>query len=347
MPEDPEHLIYSYVQGLFRRGTVIVVGSGASCGLGLPSMWDLAKHLIAAAPDQVRDLPKSSKDEWARVEQQLAAGIDLENALGSGTAPEPLVDLVTGLIADCVVAAEEEAIAAILGASSPSAFGLLFRHALKTSTIVDVITTNYDRLVEVHAAHAGVRVDTMYYGDTVGLLDARLSHEELCFPQNVAGRGRAISIAVRPHVRLAKPHGSLDWFAHNDQIFRSDLTVPGARRIIAPGGSKYRLGYEAPYSEQRARANAAITDASAMFFVGYGFNDDHLQTHLRPEVPTVVISKTLTEKARAYLSRNPSAVGIESADDVNRCLVTQGTTQFELEHPLWDLNHLVKEVLSI
>lgn len=268
--------IYSYVQDLFCSGIVIVVGSGASSGYGLPGMSALASYLIDTVPEKVAQLGSQCQAEWKLISIELAADVGLETALGSGHVSESLVDLITDLTANCIQQSEQVAIASILGASRVSSFGRLFEHILKATPVANVITTNYDRLIEVHAAKAGVRVDSMYYGHTVGRLDATLSREELFRAQTVAGRPLTTSLTPRSHIRLSKPHGSLDWFTHEGQHFRSDLSVPGARRIIAPGGDKYRLGYEAPFDAHRTRANNSIDSASAFLFVGYGFNDEHL-----------------------------------------------------------------------
>lgn len=348
--ETTQESVYSYVQALFRRGVVIVVGSGASCSFGLPGMEALSSHLLDHVPARLSNQPRECLNEWERISAELTGEAGLEAALGSGGVPESLVDLIAELVAECVEASERIAIADIWGNASISALGRLLDHLLRTAPSADVITTNYDRLVEVQAAKAGVRVDSMYYGHTVGRLDAELSREELYRAQAVTGRPRTQSLIPRPHVRLAKPHGSLDWFLHGGQHFRSDLSMPGARKIIAPGGNKYRLGYETPFDAHRARANAAIDKASALFFVGYGFNDEHLQTHLLPRfphVPIVMLSKRLTESALEYLALNVTAIGIEEGKTDTQCRVMQGSAVLELDIPLWDLEHLVKEVLAI
>lgn len=343
--------VFTYVQGLFQRGVVIIVGSGASCAYGLPSMGELAEHLSVAVPDQIPDSDVLALREWERIATGLAAGEGLESALGEQPLPESLADVLTMAITDRVQLSEGAAIAKILQADHASAFGRVLEHILRSATHADVITTNYDRLIEVHAARAGVRVDSMYYGHTVGRMDAALSREELYAAHAPAGRGaRGVTVRTRPHIRLAKPHGSLDWFAHDGQYFRSDLAIPGSRQIIAPGGNKYRLGYEVPFDQQRNRANQAIDGAASLFTVGYGFNDEHLQTHLRSrfaQVPAVVVSRNLTPNAIGYLGSNPSAIGIEATGHGVGCRIVQGGDHLELDIPLWDLEHLAKEVLSI
>lgn len=314
-------------------------------------MGELAKHLNVAVPEKISDDDAAALREWARIATSLAAGEGLESALGEQPLPESLADMLTMAITDRVRLSEGTAIAEILHADRTPAFGRLFQYILRSATHADVITTNYDRLIEVHAARAGVRVDSMYYGHTIGRMDATLSRDELYEAHAPAGRGsRGVTVRLRPHIRLAKPHGSLDWFAQDGSYYRSDLAIPGSRQIIAPGGNKYRLGYEVPFDQQRNRANQAIDGAASLLTVGYGFNDEHLQTHLRSrfaQVPSVVVSRSLTANALSYLNSNPSAIGIEASEDGAGCRIVQGDHDLELDIPLWDLEHLVKEVLSI
>ncbi|WP_165943100.1 SIR2 family protein [Gordonia zhaorongruii] len=268
----------------------------------------------------------------------------------AGVASDELVELIADQIAVCIAGKEMHAIAEILSASEVPAFSRLFRHVLRTTERVDVITTNYDRLLEVQAARVGIGVDSIFYGHTVGKFDPVQSSKTMLRPENQVGHRRTTSIRTIPHVRLSKPHGSLDWFTYNDEHFRSDLAIPGARRIVAPGGDKYRQGYDVPFDQQRERANAAIDAAAALLFVGYGFNDDHLQTHIQErirKVPSVILSHTITESAREYLATSPSAIGME-ADSANDAYtrVLKGEGKTVLDSPIWDLNRFVKEVLG-
>lgn len=341
--------MYSYVQSIFQRGLVVVVGSGASCALGLPGMQALAEYLVAEVPVRTSALPPESMASWRVVAEALDAGKGLEETLLTVSVPDDLALVVTEAVADCVLAAEQRAIAGILTDASISAFGRLLLFALQVTPSLDVVTTNYDRLVEVHAARAGVRVDSSFYGHTVGRFDPALSREELLQMQRSSVRGRKSAVIQRAHVRLSKPHGSLDWYSHEGEHYRSDLSIGGSRRIVAPGGNKYRLGYEVPFDAHRTRANDSIDRASALLFIGYGFNDDHLQTHIVdriPHVPTVIVSKDLTDQARKHLRLNSSAVGIESGANSNESHVTRGTSIISVDKPLWDLEHLVKEVLA-
>lgn len=267
--------VFSDVQAIFGRGLAIVVGSGASCALGLPGMGQLAEHLLEVIPKRIASQLLPCLPEWTPIAEQLGTNHGLEEAFTAVDLSDPLSDLIAKEIAECILLTETTAIAEILSSTEDSSFGKLFAHVLQTAPTVDVITTNYDRLLEVHAARSNVRVDSMFYGYTVGRFDPARSKQEMLYAENQVGRRQALTVRTKPHIRLSKPHGSLDWFTFNGQHFRSDIAVPGARRIVAPGGNKYRLGYDIPFDEQRQRANAAIDTATALLFVGYGFNDDH------------------------------------------------------------------------
>lgn len=45
-----------------------------------------------------------------------------------------------------------------------------------------------------------------------------------------------------------------------------------------------RQGYESPFDHHRSRANQEIDRAGRFLVLGYGFNDDHLETHLSPSI---------------------------------------------------------------
>lgn len=343
--------LYTYVQKLFQRGLVLVVGSGVSCAQGLPGMGALATHLLTRVPGQVAPLCDSANDEWNQICAALVLGTDLETALGLTPPSEPLADVITAEVASCVASAESVAVSEILRAPEVPPFGRLLQHMLGIGEPSTVITTNYDRLIEVHAARAGVRIDSMFYGHTVGRLNAALSRDELWEVRAAAGRRPSgLAPTIRPHIRLAKPHGSLDWFEQNGEYFRSDLLIRGNRQVIAPGGNKYRMGYEVPFDSQRQRANDALDSAASLLLVGYGFNDEHLQTHLQPrfqQVPAVVAARSLTANARSYLVDSPNAVGIEENSTGTGCVVVQGANSLELDQPLWDVDYLAKEVLGL
>lgn len=345
-----EDVIFRYAQDLFAPGLTTIVGSGASCAYGLPSMADIAKELLARVPEDLTNPSSAEAEVWQRVELALVAGETLEAALGPDQLPQDLGAIITKHVARLVSSSEYAAIARLLATDEPTPLARVLGHALRTNEVADVVTTNYDRLIEAQLAHADIRVDTMYYGHTIGRLDEDLSHSELMRPGTIPGNARHVRLRKWPHIRLAKPHGSLGWFESNDRFYRSELPLPGLEQIIAPGGNKYRLGYEIPFDAQRQRANSAVDRAAALLVVGYGFNDEHLETHLKqrfPHVNVVVLAKSLTANAKKYLETNSSAIGIESADSPEHSVVTRRGSVSYVPLPIWELGGFAKEILGI
>lgn len=106
-------------------------------------------------------------------------------------------------------------------------------------------------------------------------------------------------------------HGSLDWFEDADHQI---IGVRGCREtpagyvplMITPGIDKYRLAHLEPFRTIFTCSDAALERARAYFCVGYGFNDQHLQTKLVERcdvdsVPIIVITKCLSETTKAFL----------------------------------------------
>jgi hypothetical protein len=349
-PDAAEH--YEFIQGLLRAGLVVVVGSGASCAYGLPGMSELADAVLNGVPPRLSELDTAPKEnEWESIAESLSSGMGLEMALSRELETRALGDLIANIVGDVVSQAEGRAFIDMLTSGEVGALAKLFGHLLRVSNAIDVVTTNYDRLIELQAAMADISVDTMFHGHTLGRLDEHRSASELLDRRDVQVRGKRIQRTLqRPHVRLSKPHGSLDWYTHNGTHIRSDLPIPGRRRIIAPGGDKYRLGYELPYDAQRKRANEAISEATAFLFIGYGFNDEHLQTYLKTKfthVPSLILSHTLTESALEYLGSNASAMGIDFDAQGGGSRILIGDTATTSHFGLWDINIMIEEVFGL
>lgn len=311
-------------------------------------MSQLATHLISSIKrDQLDD---NDWTAWEPIAAQLKRGDGLETALNTPNVPDSLLNVIVRECGACVASAETEAIERLLTGSFVYSLGPLMKFLLITNEQPDVITTNYDRLIEVDAALHDIRVDTMFYGQTLGRLDKRLARQELTMVKRTPTNARTRhEEAVLPHIRLSKPHGSLDWRLFQGAVIRTEFTTSLAARIITPGSSKYREGYERPFDEQRARANRAINGATAFLTLGYGFNDPHLQTHLKTrfrEVPALVLAHRLTGSAKEYLAGNARAIGLESSTTPGQTIAYQGREQMALTGDLWQIDNLISEVLT-
>jgi hypothetical protein len=154
-------------------------------------------------------------------------------------------------------------------------------------------------------------------------------------------------------VNVYKPHGSLDWYHREGKPVRYGGDLASPRLIITPGLNKFRNGYASPFDRHRERANAAIDRASRFLIIGYGFNDDHLETHLTPRIrsgiPTLLLTHSLSSNALKLARECANVVAIQ------RAIVAggEGSSVFvnkaEIQLPalsLWEINTFVSEVLE-
>lgn len=311
-------------------------------------MTALGNHLVSCIKQD--QLTAEEWVSWEPIAEQLENGDGLETALDIPHVPDSLLDIIVRECGTCVASAESEAIEHLLAGNFVNSLGPLMRILLITNDHPDVITTNYDRLIEFDAALHEIRVDTMFYGQTLGRLDKRLARQELTHVKRTPSSTRTRhEESLLPHIRLSKPHGSLDWRLFQGAVIRTEFATNLTARIITPGSSKYRAGYERPFDDQRERANSAINGAESFLTLGYGFNDPHLQTHLRTrfqEVPALVLAHRLTDSAKEYLAGNARAIGLESSATPGQSIAHQGGETLPLVGNLWQIDNLISEVLT-
>jgi hypothetical protein len=121
--------------------------------------------------------------------------------------------------------------------------------------------------------------------------------------------------------------------------------------MITPGVNKYRAGYNSPFDKHRDLANDYIKQASRLLVVGYGFNDDHLQTHLERQIkngtPTLIISRSASSKVERLAYDSPRCVCLTKMTTFSGVKVVTKGNLFEKEGPdLWDIGVLAKELLT-
>ena len=340
-----------HVQEHFRDRLVVVVGSGLSAAEGLPTMGQLESHLRTEVP---KHLPAGSAGEWKQVEAELAVGDGLEAALHRVQISEDLGATILSLTGTYVLEFEREVIRSAVAGERILKFASLLPYLNPTpNDPVSVVTVNYDRLVELGAEISGWGVDTMFIGTRFGVLDPALS--ERSFVQNIARRPKGgYRLIYRNRIRVYKPHGSLDWFKSDRGPLYCPIDFPGERLIVTPGVTKYRQGYERPFDIHREKANEQIDACRRLFCVGYGFNDDHLQVHLRDKMragtPTLILTRTLSTSAMDLIEQSSGAIAVSNneEDPTGSTIVVVTATDSEViaAPPLWDLAVLIDEVLS-
>ncbi|QQS03199.1 MAG: SIR2 family protein [Fibrobacterota bacterium] len=342
------HEIKQRLQGHLSDGLVLVVGSGLSCAEGLPGMGELGSHLRSSVPAA---LTGDDVAAWSSI-AALIGTKGLEGALLEQPPSQEIEARIVTETGNLVLAREKAVIEQVFSGRTTLRITKLIKHLLKPNTGLPIITTNYDRLVEIGLEEAGVGVDTLFTGRFAGTINEVFSRFSFC--TGFKGRGKAQSLTFRNRAMVYKPHGSLDWYLRNGKpvCYGGELGTDVPRLIITPGRNKFRTGYDSPFDVHRSRANDAIDKASRFLILGYGFNDDHLETHLSPAIrqgkPTLMMTFELTQKARAMALELPSVIAMDRTlqDGIEGTRIIADRTETILPHQsLWDVNHFIREVL--
>jgi hypothetical protein len=331
---------------------VIIVGSGASVPYGLPTMAEIGSHLISSINPAEAD-----KEIWEKVCNQLEEGGNLETVLDQlGPETQLLKSIISKTWA--FINEKDQQVFSRLGSERDFfPLGKLLTRLTQTSgRRVDVVTTNYDRIIE----YASENRDLVWF-DGFGPGYRRSLWSE---GMPVIKRSANAGVPAERTVAIWKVHGSLDWFI--DSQGRA-LSTPLSKAcpndslpsIITPGRTKYERTQYEPFRTILGEADAAMKRAGGVICIGYGFNDNHVQEKLRsrrdtPNFCFVVITRELTEAARRFLEGCKNFVAIEayseSAGDEqkifgNKSRVSMPGTEFVVERPIWNLGGFLNEVL--
>lgn len=136
--------------------------------------------------------------------------------------------------------------------------------------VPDVITTNYDLVIE-HAAHiAGKPIEYGRGAGVVTSLDLDVWKQQLSEDAVLPANGL-----------LTKLHGSLNWLREADRIILGGTQFKGNHKyhgVIYPG---YKgVPQEDPFSLMHSYFERALQSADVIIFVGFAFRDEYINTCL-------------------------------------------------------------------
>lgn len=312
-------------------------------------MGSLADHLCKVIPSKV---DASELTAWKEIENLVKAE-GLEAALMKRPPSSTLEQAIVRATVELIYEKEAITISEVFSNKRVLRLTRLLKHLVKAANGIPIITTNYDRLVEIAVEEAGLGVDTMFLGQFSGRLNEKESRLSFC--RNVSLiKGKRLKYSYRSKAIVFKPHGSLDWYLRdgNPVQYLGHLTdIP--RLIITPGQNKFRNGYESPFDLHRARANEAIDRCTRFAILGYGFNDSHLETHLSPWIrkgkPTLILTHTLSKTAEQLAFENQNVVALDSASENSvkgTRAIKNKSAVFLPDVNFWDLNEFVKNVIE-
>ena len=334
-----------------------------SCALdprfGMPALEnELSQHF---SPD-----PHASeqKQQWMKVVESLRNGSGLETALDNVT-DSTLLQKITCATGRFVSSIDREyALEIAKGKATWPATGF-FKRLVDTlpegDPILHVVTPNYDTLFE-HACDAvGIHYTSGFFGGLERRMDWSAVNKSLLLKiQSSHGKRLKNTYKHRNHIRLYKVHGSLNFFFHRNTVIENnawmwDAPTFSSRVMITPGISKYQI-LQDYRQELLSYADAEIDKASRFLFLGYGFNDTHLEAYIK--------QKLITQACKGLIVTRDSNSRIESLlnQAENLWLVckvqegdAEGTRIFNKQYAgwavlpakrLWDISTFTTEILG-
>lgn len=178
------HDLKLLLQSHFTDGLVTIVGSGLSCAEGLPGIADLGSYLESTLASV---LSGEDLERWIDLRPRIASK-GLEAALFEKPPTSTLEAAIVARTAELILAREREVVTKVFTRKRTLPFTKLLRHLLKPDTGVPVVTTNYDRLIEIAAEEAGLGVDTLFVGQFAGALNEVESRLSFCREVKLRGK---------------------------------------------------------------------------------------------------------------------------------------------------------------
>lgn len=140
---------------------------------------------------------------------------------------------------------------------------------------IEIVTTNYDVVLEAAIDYAKLPVETGRQGRIHPILNTQ--EWDLTRPDTVRdGRGL-----------LTKLHGSVDWTRQGDRIYAGSPTFTGkhANHVIIYPGFK-GAPTEAPFTLFHQYFEWVASRADAAIFVGFAFRDEYINRIIRDRLPS-------------------------------------------------------------
>lgn len=303
--------IYQTIQEYLKVPPLVIWGSGATIGFGLPSMTKLKDEIGNALP---------TFDKTCT---------DLEAELGKDKYEADLPQIrkiIRNVVCDADIKAKEQ-----LLKNSDDFEGIRrltkFCHDPHPK-VMNVVSTNYDRILEYVWGYNGLH-----------FTDGFEQHELAEFDEN--------KFQDKDIINLMKVHGSLDWFEIDHEVRKLNTDFGYDPVMIPPGKNKYRTTHNSPYRELMQKSDDAIKRASSFLVVGFGFNDEHITPLVgkktRNGTPIVVVTKEVTSTTEKELEKAKKVIYVEAASDITKShirIFENGTLKSDTveDKDYWKLN---------
>lgn len=140
---------------------------------------------------------------------------------------------------------------------------------------LNIITTNYDLMVEEAAALDGYTIFDGFTFERNPIFDADMFNWNLV--KSVPNLNTKENIYRKKVMNLLKIHGSIDWFRGDDQKIHRGMASDKKPIMIFPSSDKYMQSYEDPYFELFTEFQSLLRRSNTLLVTsGFSFSDNHI-----------------------------------------------------------------------
>ncbi len=358
-----EDIAIEALRDFFRGKPFLFFGTGMSCALDSRFGMNALKDALVAAMES-RNLTDTQEIEWHSVNSALQNGNDLESALNLVSDPN-LIKVLTEITGSFVAGIDQEFAYRIAQGLVEWPVVRLLKKLVDTlpegDRILHALTPNYDMLCEYACDYAGIPYANGFSGGVERKMDWKAADCSLRTVERVIYGRRSQNICKhKKHIRIYKVHGSLNYFFHRNAVIENNAWIWNppefaVRVMITPGLSKYQT-LQQYRQELLQSADTAINRATHFLFLGYGFNDNHLEEYIK--------RKLVSQACHGLIVTQDSNSRIESllGQSTNLWLVCKtkhtdpgGTRIFNKQYAdwlvlpgkrLWDIGEFTKRILG-
>jgi len=322
----------------------LIIGTGLSISLGVSGMQGLTCELEKKFNDEEN---KEFLPLWEEYKPTKEQGLEAA-LLNISPSQKSFVDKIREITADFILKSDYESREKILAESSgfEKMMNFLSKTVSVNAKIIDIMTPNYDLLIELISDKLKLETNLGFYGSLYQNFE----------PDRLKNPFKYITKKI-PIVRIFKPHGSINWINNDGNVIQTnDYTYLKSKtdniEIITPGSMKYQYGLTHElFRIHRETFNELISDNStnfSIFIYGYGFNDRHFDTVFENTTKDVIvltmdIKQEIVKKAEAnhnWTLFYKRIIGEECKEECKQeisYMVYKGK-KYSINQNLWDMD---------
>jgi len=322
--------IFKVAQQYLRDVPLMLIGTGGTIPYGIPGMKELAEYLINSLGEKYKADP-----QWDTFSSNINSGQDLESALTNISLKKEILEDIICQTWVLVNDYDLRLFYKILESKTVLPIAKLIKKLLEPHPqCVNIITTNYDRVIEYACDQIKINVDKRFVGYYIKY-----------FSNTKLQRSKVVN--------LIKVHGSLDLFRdENDYVYsiplQKDIPINFIPEIITPGEDKYKTILNGECRDLVHIADDLINDAKSYLCIGYGFNDKQIQRNIiagiKQDKPIVVVTRKISDESAGLIinnSKNYIIIQEDHENTENTDIIVNGN-RVTLEGTYWTVEGLLK-----